>query len=176
MRKVFGKEIIDAAIAEDTAQDAANRGQRRRQVRVDLETLIQRLPPNSKPIPDVILKRNPFIEGKKTWSNASSGGLIMKNVSNLDARVVEFTFAHEKFYDAREHEFFATVQSYEPMNIVYFLVQNPYHISSLIQVSKIAKQDQNSALSAELCEKALFAFGRVTLCLSAGSSRKDRRD
>ncbi len=38
-----------------------------------------------------------------------------------------------------------------------------YHVSSLIQVSKIAQQDQNSALSADLCERALFTLGKVTL-------------
>ena len=178
MRKVFGKDIIDAAIAEDTAQDAAAQAQRRRQDGVDLETLLRRLPPNVKPVSDVILKRNPFIEGKKTWSNASSGGLTMKIVSERNNGAVEFSFAHEKFYDARERDFFVTVQSYEPMNIVYFLLQNPYHVSSLIQVSKIATQDQNSALSAELCEKALFAFGRVTISsfrkkLEEGRARLD---
>src|SRR4051812_41560915 len=36
-----------------------------------------------------------------------------------------------------------------------------YHVSTLLQVSSVAKQDQNMALAAELCERALFTFGRV---------------
>lgn len=44
-----------------------------------------------------------------------------------------------------------------------------YHVSTLLQVSAIAKQDQNMALSSELCEKALFALGRV----AASSFRAD---
>ena len=37
-----------------------------------------------------------------------------------------------------------------------------YHVSTLLQVSSVAKQDQNMALAGELCERALFTFGRVT--------------
>lgn len=37
-----------------------------------------------------------------------------------------------------------------------------YHVSTLLQVSSVAKQDQNMSLAAELCERALFSFGRVT--------------
>ena len=36
-----------------------------------------------------------------------------------------------------------------------------YHVSTLLQVSSVAKQDQNMSLAAELLEKALFSFGRV---------------
>lgn len=36
-----------------------------------------------------------------------------------------------------------------------------YHVSTLLQVSSVAKQDQNMSLAAELCERALFTFGRV---------------
>lgn len=41
-------------------------------------------------------------------------------------------------------------------------MQSAYHVSTLLQVSFVAKQDQNMALSSELCERALFTFGRVT--------------
>lgn len=55
-----------------------------------------------------------------------------------------------------------------------------YHVSTLLQVSSVAKQDQNMALSAELCERALFSFGRVTLSsfkqnLEHGMARLDFR-
>ncbi|KAH8880039.1 hypothetical protein GQ53DRAFT_755382 [Thozetella sp. PMI_491] len=161
MRKVFGREAIDAAIAEDTAQEAANLAERLRQQRVDLETYLRGNP--NKPLSDVILKRNPFIDGKKSWPNDSTAGLTMKPVSSPDSLIMECTFAHDRGYDALEREFFMLVQTYDPMSIVHFLHRHPYHVSSLIQASKIAKQDQNSALAAELCERALFTFGRATL-------------
>lgn len=55
-----------------------------------------------------------------------------------------------------------------------------YHVSTLLQVSSVAKQDQNMALSAELCERALFSFGRVALSsfkqnLEHGMARLDFR-
>jgi hypothetical protein len=55
-----------------------------------------------------------------------------------------------------------------------------YHVSTLLQVSAFAKQDQNQSLSADLCERALFAFGRVTTSafrrdLEAGAARLDFR-
>src|SRR5687768_6522260 len=42
-----------------------------------------------------------------------------------------------------------------------FLPVTAYHVSTLLQVSNVAKQDQNMALASELCERALFSFGRV---------------
>lgn len=55
-----------------------------------------------------------------------------------------------------------------------------YHVSTLLQVSAVAKQDQNMALSAELCERALFSFGRVSTSafrqdLENGRARLDFR-
>ena len=55
-----------------------------------------------------------------------------------------------------------------------------YHVSTLLQVSSVAKQDQNMALAAELCERALFTFGRVTTSafrqnIEQGKARLDFR-
>src|SRR4051812_34051130 len=38
-----------------------------------------------------------------------------------------------------------------------------YHISLLLQVSKIAKDQGDHSLSSDLVERALFTFGRVSL-------------
>jgi hypothetical protein len=176
MRRLFGKEAIDAAQAEGDAGAGEQRGGRRRRVNVDLETLLKGLP--GKSISEVLLRRNPFIEGKKHWPRASAGGLTMSTIGNANGDIVEFAFSHDKEYDILEGQFFALVQMHDPLQLVYFLHANPYHVSSLIQVSKVAKQDQNSALSAELCERALFTFGRVTLSsfrkkLEEGKARID---
>lgn len=53
-----------------------------------------------------------------------------------------------------------------------------YHISLLIQVSKIAKDQTDHALSADLLERALFSFGRASTTLfgtklSQGKARLD---
>lgn len=161
MRALFGRETIEAARAEDEAEAQQNRRQRQVPQNVDLETFLKGRP--GQKMSEVLIRRNPFIQGKDTWPRASAGGLSMEALVSESSNFVEYKFSHDKTYDELEAKFFAYVQLHDPMQIVYFLHRNPYHVSSLIQVSRIAKQDQNSALSADLCERALFTIGRVTL-------------
>jgi len=165
MRKLFGK-AIETADSEATAQENRPRGENQE---VNLETYLSanaRLPGRaSKPAMfDSVLRTNPFIEGKKTWPRNSALGLKMTAVVPNDGVVGEYAFSHDSNYDQLESKFFQIVQMYDPMQLVRYLYQNPYHVSTLIQVSKYAKhQDQNSALSADLIERALFTLGRVSL-------------
>lgn len=162
MRNLFGRDAIAASSADSDPQA----GQDLRALRREGQTLEQYLKgrPDQK-ISEVLLRRNPFVEGKSYWPKAPAGGLTMKQVETLDDSdsSTEFAFAHDKGYDGLEAVFFQCVQTHDPMMLVHFLHTYPYHVSSLIQVSKIAKQDQNSALAGDLCERALFTFGRVTL-------------
>ncbi|KAK4115873.1 DUF654-domain-containing protein [Canariomyces notabilis] len=181
MRRLFGK-AMDAAHVEERTQD--NR-QRTLPQNLDLETFLSARAANPSQDPqrntgmfDTILRSNPFIDGKKTWPRGSAQGLKMIRVTQGAQEEVEFAFTHDKDYDALEGSFFGLVQMYDPMQIVYFLHRYPYHISSLIQVSKVARQDQNSALAADLIERALFTFGRATLSefrkkLESGTARMD---
>ncbi|KAK4453020.1 ribosome quality control complex subunit 1 [Podospora aff. communis PSN243] len=165
MRRLFGK-TVEAVEAENSAQ--ANRPFAANQ-EVNLETYLSGTmvgPPGRAPksgMFDTILRTNPFIEGKKTWPKGSALGLKMTVVPQEDL-TVEYTFSHDRQYDQLESRFFSVVQMGDPMELVHFLQRNPYHISSLIQVSKYAKiQDQNPVLAADLIERALFSFGRVSL-------------
>ncbi|KAI0601793.1 transcriptional repressor TCF25-domain-containing protein [Biscogniauxia sp. FL1348] len=165
MRNLFGREAIAAAQNEEDEERARAQRQRRPlQQQVDLETYLRGQP--GKSLPEVTLRRNPFLPGKDTWPRASSEGLAMTQLKNeqdmAKSGTVEFGFSHSPAYNELEKQFFGLVQMYDPMQLVHFLHRHPYHISCLIQVSKIAKQDQNSALSADLCERALFTFGRVS--------------
>ncbi|KXX82282.1 Ribosome quality control complex subunit 1 [Madurella mycetomatis] len=181
MRRLFGK-AIDVAEVEERTQESR---QRALPQNIDLETFLSARaahpgqgPQGNKGMFDTILRTNPFIEGKKTWPRGSAQGLKMIRVTGEAKEEVEFAFAHDKSYDALEGSFFGLVQMYDPMQIVYFLHRYPYHISSLIQVSKVARQDQNSALAADLIERALFTFGRATLSefrkkLESGTARMD---
>ncbi|KAK1832687.1 transcriptional repressor TCF25-domain-containing protein [Podospora conica] len=167
MRRIFGKVMHTSNMEESAAQNARPRAIPQE---VDLETYLsanQGLPSragNAKPLMfDTVLKNNPFIEGKKTWPRGVAAGLSMGIVEDLDGTRTEYAFTHDKTYEALETHFFQLVQMFDPMRIVHFLHSHPYHISSLIQVSKVAKQDQNSVLAADLIERALFTFGRVSL-------------
>ncbi|GAB1313512.1 hypothetical protein MFIFM68171_03722 [Madurella fahalii] len=181
MRRLFGK-AMDVAEVEERTQEGR---QRALPQDIDLETFLSARaahpsqgPQGNKGMFDTILRTNPFIEGKKTWPRGSAQGLKMIRVTEKAKDEVEFAFAHDKSYDELEGSFFGLVQMYDPMQIVYFLHRSPYHISSLIQVSKVARQDRNSALAADLIERALFTFGRATLSefrkkLESGTARMD---
>ncbi|KAI1388200.1 DUF654-domain-containing protein [Hypoxylon trugodes] len=166
MRNLFGRDAITAAQNDEEEDQARSRRQRQGLIQqVDMETFLKAYP--GKSLPEVTLRRNPFLAGKESWPRASTEGLTMSRVKEEQEAtipgVVEFCFTHDARYNTLEKEFFGLVQMYDPMRIVHFLHAHPYHISSLVQVSRIAKQDQNSALSADLCERALFTFGRVSL-------------
>ncbi|KAH8677890.1 transcriptional repressor TCF25-domain-containing protein [Xylariales sp. PMI_506] len=169
MRNLFGRDAIAAAQSEER-EDEQGRARRRAgqlQQNVDLETFLKGRP--GKSLPEVTLRRNPFLTGKDTWPVAATEGLTMKPIKDgtgtvsTECGTVEFGFAHDENYNTLEKQFFQLVQMYDPMQLVYFLQRHPYHVSTLIQVSKVAKQDQNSALAGDLCERALFTFGRVSL-------------
>ncbi|KAI2778811.1 DUF654-domain-containing protein [Daldinia loculata] len=167
MSNLFGREAIAAAQIEEQEQTRTRRQRQPLPQQVDLETYLKGVP--GKGLPEVTLRRNPFLAGKETWPRASTEGLTMEQFKEEKEGVaclpgtIEFRFAHDTYYNRLENAFFDLVQMYDPMHIVHFLHLHPYHVSSLIQVSRIAKQDQNSALSADLCERALFTFGRVSL-------------
>ncbi|KAI0116418.1 transcriptional repressor TCF25-domain-containing protein [Nemania sp. FL0031] len=184
MRNLFGRDAIAAALNEENEERARTQRPRHMPQHVDLETFLKGQP--GKTLPEVTLRRNPFLPGKETWPRAPTEGLTMRQLKEgvvADTSMpgaVEFTFAHDEHYNGLELRFFQMVQMLDPMRLVQLLHGHPYHISTLIQVSKVAKQDQNSALSADLCERALFTFGRVALSnfrqkMEEGKARLDFR-
>ncbi|OAQ99593.1 hypothetical protein LLEC1_03474 [Akanthomyces lecanii] len=184
MRNLFGREIIESAQAEEERQQQEQQQQMRRgrgNTQLDLETFLRTQAPNAKKLPEVSLRRNPFIQGRDYWPAQSASGLTMKEIAKADdGSSTEYAYLHEGEYDSLQMLFFACVQIGDPMRMVNLLKRVPYHVSTLLQVSAVAKQDQNMALSSELCERALFTFGRVTTSafrqnLEQGKARLDFR-
>ncbi|TQV94732.1 Nulp1-pending protein [Cordyceps javanica] len=187
MRNLFGREVIESANAEEERQQQEQQQQLLRgrgghaALQVDLETFLRSQPPNAKKLPEVSLRRNIFVQGRDHWPAQSAGGLTMRETARAaDGSSTEYAYLHEGDYDALQIFFFACVQVGDPMRMVNLLKRVPYHVSTLLQVSAVAKQDQNMALSAELCERALFTFGRVTTSafrqnLEQGRARLDFR-
>ncbi|KAF4453208.1 hypothetical protein F53441_4081 [Fusarium austroafricanum] len=176
MRNLFGRDVIESAQQEEEQE----RNRRPMQREVDLETFL-RGPPNAPKLPEVSLRRNVFIQGREHWPKESAGGLTMKEVAKAeDGSWAEYAYVHDQNYDGLQAFFFACVQIGDPQRMILLLKESPYHVSTLLQVSSIAKQDQNMALAAELCERALFTFGRVTTNafrqkLEQGKARLDFR-
>lgn len=165
LRAMFGQETIDSVRNQEEAQTRDERRQNRRggphQVQMDMETFLKGKP--GEKIPDVVLRKNPFMQGKEDWPKASAGGLKMEAVTDERVEPTEYRFCHDKSYGMLEVQFYSLVDMMDPMRIVHFVHGNPYHVNSLIQTSRVAKQDHNAALAGDLCERALFTFGRVTL-------------
>lgn len=182
LRAMFGQETIDSVRNQDEAQARDERRRNRRggahQIQIDMETFLKGRP--GERIPEVVLRRNPFVQGKEHWPKASAGGLKMVAITDERVEPTEYAFTHDKGYELLEMQFFSLVDMMDPMRIVHFVHQNPYHVNALIQTSGVAKQDHNAALAGDLCERALFTFGRVTLSsfrrkLERGLARLDFR-
>ena len=124
MKALFGREIIDAARAEEEAEDYAARrrllqgGARQ----VDLETFLKGDP--GRKLPEVTLRRNMFIQGKDNWPRAAAGGLVMQEIgTDEETGSTEFAFVHEKQYDVVQSIFFHCVGIGDPMRMVHLLKQ-----------------------------------------------------
>ena len=106
-------------------------------------------------------KRNIFVQGRENWPSAPSGGLGMEVVEKRPDGTVEYAFVHNGTYRDSQRQFEACVASMIPETMVQQLHAHPYHISTLLQVSEIAKHQGDHAISGELLERALFSFGRA---------------
>ncbi|XMA12831.1 hypothetical protein WAI453_005622 [Rhynchosporium graminicola] len=165
MRNLFGKAAIE--VVDEPGGRAGRRARPRGQnQQVDLETALKGQHQPGKGLSELTLRRNLFIQGKDDWPKATTGGLTMAVVDDkTDDGTVEFRYVHDKAYQALQQTFQGFVEMGDPQNLIGLLTRSPYHISLLIQVSKIAKDQSDHALSADLLERALFSFGRAATTL-----------
>ncbi|KAM7204797.1 ribosome quality control complex subunit 1 [Rhypophila sp. PSN 637] len=177
LRRMFGNTDHLVEMEEQTQQ------RRTRDGNINLEEYLSsefgQRPGRASGMSEILIRSNPFIEGKKTWPRDSAHGLKMDPKQEGANGFATFTFTHEPIYQELQAKFFDLVRMGDPMPLVHFLRKYPYHISTLIQVSRYARDsDQNQALAADLIERALFTFGRVTLTgfrkkLEQGKARID---
>jgi len=179
MKRLFGNVVMDN---EDEAAAAPRRRGRGPQ-QVDLgRALAGRNSPASRGqgLAGLALRRNPFIVGKEEWPKATSGGLGMELMDKMDDGTVEYRFVHNTIFQDVQRQFETCVASMDPQRMISLLQYNPYHISTLLQVSEIAKQQGDHSVSGDLLERALFSFGRsvhssFTTALAEGKARLDFR-
>ncbi|KAI9934160.1 hypothetical protein ASPWEDRAFT_38308 [Aspergillus wentii DTO 134E9] len=170
MRKLFGNVVLENF---DEPQDAgAGRRRDRNREMVDLgRALTGRYSPASRgqSLAGVTLRRNFLMQGKDEWPRAPSGGLGMELVEKLPTGGATYRILHNTAYQDVQRQFDLCVESMDPQRLIHLLQYNPYHISTLLQVSEIAKHQSDHAVSADLLERALFNIGR-----SAHSSFSNR--
>lgn len=179
MKRLFGNAVLEN---EDEAVATPRRRGRGPQ-QLDLgAALAGRHSPASRGqgLAGLALRRNPFILGKEEWPKATSGGLGMELVEKMEDGTIEYRFVHSTIYQDVQRQFETCVESMDPQRLIQMLQHNPYHISTLLQVSEIAKQQGDHSVSGDLLERALFSFGRAvhssfTTALAEGKARLDFR-
>lgn len=167
MRRLFGRAALEQDDEGEGGQNGNIGGNRRQQRRVNQIGLAQALRRQggangrSSGLASIALRRNIFIQGKEEWPVATGGGLGMEIEEKRADGTVLYRFVHSRIYQDVQAQFNIAVESMDPNRLVVLLQHNPYHISTLLQVSEIAKQDRDHSTSGDLLERALFSFGRA---------------
>lgn len=186
MRRLFGRAALEQNDDDDQPENPNVGGNRRQQRRVQQVGLAQALRGQrgqggrAGGLASLGLRRNIFIQGKEEWPVATGGGLSMEVVEKRADGTVEYRYVHNRAYQDVQSQFESCVASMDPNRLVVLLQHNPYHISTLLQVSEIAKQERDHATSGDLLERALFSFGRAVhstfaKALADGRARLDFR-
>ncbi|KAK5115015.1 hypothetical protein LTR85_010053 [Meristemomyces frigidus] len=184
MRRLFGRAALEQQEDEEQPHNAQAGGNRRQQRRAQQVGLAQALRGQggaggrSGGLAAMALRRNIFIQGKEEWPIGTGGGLGMEVEEKRADGTVLYRFVHNRGYQDVQAQFESCVESMDPNRLIVLLQHNPYHISTLLQVSEIAKQERDHATSGDLLERALFSFGRAVHStfaknLSEGKARLD---
>ncbi|KAL2864631.1 transcriptional repressor TCF25 family protein [Aspergillus lucknowensis] len=159
MRKLFGNVVLENF---ETESGSGRRRDRARET-VDFgRALTGRYSPASRgqSLAGVTQRRNILFQGKDEWPRAPSGGLGMEVAESLPNGTTVYRVLHNTAYKDVQRQFDLCVESMDPQRMIQLLQYNPYHISTLLQVSEIAKHQGDHSVSADLLERALFNFGR----------------
>jgi hypothetical protein len=161
MRRLFGNVVLENF--DSPGDSGSGRRRDRNREMVDLaQALTGRYSPASRgqSLGGVTLRRNVLMQGKDEWPRAPSGGLGMETVEKLPTGETLYRLVHNTAYQDVQRQFELCVESMDPQRLIGHLQYNPYHISTLLQVSEIAKHQGDHAVSADLMERALFNIGR----------------
>ena len=179
MKRLFGNVVLGNDNEDEAAAVPRRRGRGRGPRQLDLAGALgaRNSPINrGQGLTGLALRRNFLIQGKEEWPKAAAAGLGMELVAKLDDGTTEYRFVHTQIYQDVQRQFHTCVESMDPQRMITMLIYNPYHVSTLLQVSEIAKQQGDHAVSGDLLERALFTFGRsvhstFTNALSEGKAR-----
>ncbi|EEP77095.1 conserved hypothetical protein [Uncinocarpus reesii 1704] len=178
MKRLFGSVAVESRYADGGEQSPSRRRVRNRQA-LDLgRALAGRFNPASRgqDLSGMALRKNILMQGKDEWPRATSGGLGMEIVNKEPSGVTEYKLVHNAAYKDAQIQFEICVRSMQAERMIEHLQFNPYHLSTLLQVSDIAKHQGDHAVSGDLLERALFNIGRSVQssfgsCLAEGKAR-----
>lgn len=122
MKRLFGKAALDV----DRHEGAHRGGNRRADGQGDgiglAEAVAGKNSQGGAGLPDMIRRRNVFVQGKEEWPKASGGGLGMEIIKrDNNSGVVEYAFVHNTLYQSSQREFDTCVLSMDPNLMVNLL-------------------------------------------------------
>eukprot|EP00127_Corallochytrium_limacisporum_P006044 Clim_evm12s217 gene=Clim_evmTU12s217 len=157
MRRIFGREVMAAAAAEEGGnQQMARPGRRARRGQQVASTHRSRGGP--------LLRQTWLSRPKDNWPPSIRKGISM--VYDEDGRTSvdgtrKFRFEHSRDYQDIQLYFYDAVDSMNPQNIAAILNLDPYHADALITLSDICKHQGDIQMASDFIERALFAFERA---------------
>ncbi|KAI5301289.1 hypothetical protein KEM56_001843 [Ascosphaera pollenicola] len=160
MKKLFGNIVLQN---ESSTPQNRRSGRSQQRVALDLGTaLTGRFSPAShgKDFSGAALRKNVLMQSKDEWPRAPSGGLGMEIVEKRPTGSTVYRLIYNAAYRDVQLQFEMAVASMQPEALIQHLQFNPYHLSTLLQVSEIAKHQGDHAVAADLLERALFNIGR----------------
>ena len=98
-----------------------------------------------------------LVTPRPSWPAGSRSGLSMRPVESEESGSW-FAFDHSPTYQQVQMRFLSAVESLNPDLIVAILNTAPCHIDSLLQLSEICKMGDDSAMAAEMVERAIYAL------------------
>lgn len=180
MRRLFGDIVFESF---DQPERTSSRRRERQREMLDLgRALSGRYSPASrgKSLAGATQRKNVLVTGKDEWPRAPSGGLGMELVEKLPDGNHLYRLVHNQAYRDVQMQFEMSVEIMDSQSLIALLQHNresrpsfavkqlhalinttAYHISTLLQVSEIAKHQGDHAVSADLLERALFNIGRA---------------
>ena len=161
MRSLFGSIALEGSSSRPNQRQPQRRREQNQEGGLDLGSALlgrHSRVSRGKELGTLASRRNVFMQGKEEWPLATSGGLGMDYETNDSRR--QYNIMHNNAYTETQFQFYMQVETMDPQSLIALLLQNPYHIASLLQVSEIAKHQGDHSVSGDLLERALFTFGR----------------
>lgn len=106
------------------------------------------------------IKRGIFVKPSEYWPKLERKGHSMEFVDNENDETTEnvkyFSFTHGPKYRDYERIFYTAILSHDPNQLSNILMQFPYHVNCLLQMSEVYAQNNDITNAAQLVERALY--------------------
>ncbi|KAK6728640.1 hypothetical protein RB195_005966 [Necator americanus] len=116
-----------------------------------------------------------FVKQKYNWPPVRSIGLSME-LDREEGEVKWFKFVHNAYYEKLERVCWVAEDSFDPSIIEQILVENPYHLNSLLLLANVFRMQEDTTQSCDVIERGIFYCEQSMSCTFQPSSFYHRID